>query len=311
MSRRTGNPLRRPGTVRSLIPSGGEEIRRFPGIPAPVFSSGYTVESLWYAEDMSGLFLSDLHLFSRRSVGQAHWEQQQAAVAKASVIVLGGDIFDIRWSQLGSFRKTLKAAERWLEEAIRLNPKASWVYLLGNHDCHPAIQEMLQTLSERHEGFSWNPSVWQTGTSLFLHGDILDAERHPLGLHGYRESFHEETPRGPVGNLLYSAVIESRMHGVVPRFRHTRRRTCDRLIDYLKQECGESFSSVRQVYFGHTHIPMSGFQHEGLEFHNAGSGIRHLKFRPARFDAVPATLDLSMLTPSSSPEMAEPSDHSE
>lgn len=233
---------------------------------------------------MSGLFLSDLHLFSRRSVGQSHWERHRASISSARVVVLGGDIFDLRWSQLGTLRNTLNAAEQWLENAIRLNPSASWIYLLGNHDCHPAVQEMLTALAERHPGFVWSPSVWQVGSNLFLHGDILDARRHRGGLAGYRSMFHEEDPRGPVGNLLYSAVISTRIHGMVPRVRHTRRRTCQQLLTWLNQEQGSGMDSVRRIYFGHTHVPISGFHFGGYEFFNAGSGIRHLKCLPARFD---------------------------
>ncbi len=59
---------------------------------------------------MNGLFISDLHLFSQRSIGQWHWEQQLASIESAEAVVLGGDIFDIRWSQRGNLDATIAAA---------------------------------------------------------------------------------------------------------------------------------------------------------------------------------------------------------
>ena len=102
---------------------------------------------------MTGLFLSDLHLFSRRSIGQWHWDRNADVIAAAKSIVLGGDMFDFRWSQLGSLDASLDAAAAWLEKAIALNPSASWMYLLGNHDCHPRMQALLSSISDQYPTF--------------------------------------------------------------------------------------------------------------------------------------------------------------
>jgi len=232
---------------------------------------------------MTGLFLSDLHLFSQRSVGQRLWDQNRTSIATAESIVLGGDIFDFRWSQLGGLDATLLAASEWLEKAIALNPKASWVYLLGNHDCHPRMQELLSSFRERYPSFEWSPTFWRIGTNVFLHGDVLDGLRHSQGLESYRACFHDESPKGPIGNLLYSAVIESRLHGVVPRLRHTRRQTCRKLLQYLESCDASMLPEVQNIYFGHTHIPMLGYRFDRFDFHNTGSGIRHLTLKPASF----------------------------
>lgn len=233
---------------------------------------------------MTGLFLSDLHLFSRRSVGQLRWNQNRTLISAASTIVLGGDMFDFRWSQLGSLDATLAAADRWLENAIALNPDASWVYLLGNHDCHPRLQTILSSFGEKHANFVWSPTVWRIGSNVFLHGDVLDGIRHASGLDSYRAGFHDESPRGPVGNLLYSAIIQTRLHGVVPRLRHTPRQTCRTLLEYLGRSDVDMLSNVRNIFFGHMHVPMSSYRFDGFDFHNAGSGIRFLKFAPAIFE---------------------------
>lgn len=233
---------------------------------------------------MAGLFLSDLHLFSRRSIGQRLWEESRPSITAAKSIVLGGDIFDFRWSRLGGIDATLGAASEWLEDAIALNPTAAWVYLLGNHDCHPRMQELLSAFQERYPNFAWSATFWRIGSNVFLHGDILDGMRHSSGLESYREGFHDDVSKGPIGNLLYSAVIESRLHSVVPRLRRTRRQTCRTLLKYLESCDASLLPEVQNIYFGHTHIPMNQYRFDRFAFHNTGSGIRHLTLKPAFFE---------------------------
>lgn len=233
---------------------------------------------------MTGLFLSDLHLFSRRSIGQQHWEQHAESISQARSIVLGGDIFDIRWSQLGALEDTIEAAGQWLENAIALNPAADWVYLLGNHDCHPKLQALLSSLSAKYSSFVWSPDVWRIGSNIFLHGDVLDGMRHQGGLDSYRACFHEDIPKGEISNLLYSAVLRTRLHGVVPRLRHSRQQTCRTLLNYLKSCDADLLPEIRNIFFGHTHVPMQGYRFDRFEFHNAGSGIRYLTLAPATFE---------------------------
>jgi UDP-2,3-diacylglucosamine hydrolase len=107
--------------------------------------------------------------------------------------------------------------------------------------------------------------------------------RHARGLDSYRECFHDEAPKGAIGNLLYSAVIESRLHGVVPRLRHTRRQTCRRLLQYLESCDASLLPEVQNIYFGHTHVPMLDYRFDRFGFHNTGSGIRYLTLKPAFF----------------------------
>ena len=65
-----------------------------------------------------GVFVSDLHLFSPRSAAQAVPDQLAQVSAADQCIVLGGDIFDFRWSIRGSHELTLSAAIHWLEELL-------------------------------------------------------------------------------------------------------------------------------------------------------------------------------------------------
>ena len=58
----------------------------------------------------SSYFVSDLHLFSRRSLAPRHEAALHAAAARAHTFVLGGDIFDFRWSHYHSPEETARQA---------------------------------------------------------------------------------------------------------------------------------------------------------------------------------------------------------
>ena len=58
---------------------------------------------------LTGLVVSDLHLFSARSE-YARYEERFLDLCKGKdLLVLNGDIVDFKWSQLGSFEATADA----------------------------------------------------------------------------------------------------------------------------------------------------------------------------------------------------------
>ncbi|MFT5031383.1 MAG: UDP-2,3-diacylglucosamine pyrophosphatase LpxH, partial [Candidatus Binatia bacterium] len=67
-------------------------------------------------------FVSDLHLFSKRSRGHLHQGAIERAAADADAFVLAGDNFDFHWSTFGSIEKSAAAAARWLERLARGAP---------------------------------------------------------------------------------------------------------------------------------------------------------------------------------------------
>jgi UDP-2,3-diacylglucosamine hydrolase len=233
---------------------------------------------------MRGVFISDLHLFSQRSVGQGHWESIAPRLFEAECVVLGGDIFDFRWSRLGSFEHSLSAAHSWLERAVDANPNARWIYVMGNHDCQPEFGNRLEQMALRHHRFRWHPSHWRLGDHLFLHGDLLEGRGSPQEWSRFRRRFHEVTPRGALGNALYRVAVGTRMHDWPARLRHRPERMCRSIVNRVGNWHPTLLDGLRHVVFGHTHVPLSKWRHGSLDFHNAGSGIRHLEFNPIWFE---------------------------
>ena len=81
-------------------------------------------------------FVSDLHLCSRRSQAPRHEAAIHAAAARASTFVLGGDIFDFRWSTLPTADETVRHAIRWLDDLVASHPQCDFHFIQGNHDCN-------------------------------------------------------------------------------------------------------------------------------------------------------------------------------
>ena len=95
--------------------------------------------------------------------------------------------------------------------------------------------------------FCWNRYYVRIGDSI-LHGDVADPIMDQQGLTDKREQWDAYEPRGVPANMLYD--IDQGTH-----------------------------NGLRHVYFGHTHKAVSGFEYEGLIFHNGGASTRGISFR--------------------------------
>ncbi len=72
----------------------------------------------------------------------------ESACSDSRLIVLGGDIFDFRWARLGGHQATLAASKQWLGSLIEKHPHATIVYIMGNHDSHPDMCQLLSELAK-------------------------------------------------------------------------------------------------------------------------------------------------------------------
>ncbi len=228
-----------------------------------------------------GVFVSDLHLFSPRSAADAIAEQLAQTNACDQCIVLGGDIFDFRWSIRGSHDLTLAAAIEWLEELLANSGEAQVRFIPGNHDCHPEFLQLLTELANRRGRFDWHDHHFQIGDALFLHGDVLDAKGN---LSNYRARFHHEHPQTGFKHGLYDVVVGLRLHKLVPLLRHRPQLTCRRLRLLIDSLPAASQTPFERVFFGHTHAPMSGFESQNVRYYNPGAALKHMQAHPQQFE---------------------------
>lgn len=222
--------------------------------------------------------ISDLHLFSRRSQAAKRSDELERVVRESRRLVLAGDIVDFKWSEIGDEERTAEAAAEWIERLMRINPRCEFHYVLGNHDHHPALIARLTALAECHGRFHWERFQMRLGNAVFLHGDAANARMSPKRLGEYREKFAEHGQRGTAMNRLYDLAVATRIHVVGAKVLYPRRRVLRRLYRYLDQIEAGPVQGVRNVYFGHTHLALSGVEYGGLRFYNCGAPIAGLKF---------------------------------
>jgi predicted MPP superfamily phosphohydrolase len=231
---------------------------------------------------MSGkqFFVSDLHHFSRRSLAPKHDAAIHRAAREATTFVLGGDIFDFRWSTLPTFERTLAAAVAWLERLTSVNPECTFHFVFGNHDYNRQFVHAIDELAQRVENLHWHRTHLRLGDSLFLHGDIADKPRlcHQKLLLRRQKYWHDEEARGHVANLMYDWAMRAHLHQVA-KLVHRHERVTRRLLHYVDLIGHGPTSGLRHVYFGHTHYAMSHYERGGLLFHNGGAPMKGLDFR--------------------------------
>jgi len=224
-------------------------------------------------------FVSDLHLFARRSQATAYLATMKQRARGAHTFVLGGDIFDFRWTTLASVDQTVNAAANWLRDLVESAPRCQFHMLLGNHDHHGCLIKRLQKLADEQENLSWDPYYLRLGDSIFLHGDAVDGDATHDGLVQLREGNPKHVKRGPTANMLYDTVVQTGVHRAAPVVAYPKRRTARRLLEYLEDVGHGAAAGARNVYFGHTHRPLHAYEYRGVRFHNGGAPIKGVPFR--------------------------------
>lgn len=224
-------------------------------------------------------FVADLHLFANRSVAHRYREEIGRAAAKATTFVLGGDIFDFRWSRHASTGHAVDEAIAWLSALAAESPRCHFHFLLGNHDYHQGLIDRLADLQRKTPNLSWHPFYFRQGWNIFIHGDAADRKTTGETLADRRARWLHHRRRGRTMNRLYDLVVATRLHGPWPYVIYRRRVVAKRILAYLRDIGQGPEQGVRHVYFGHIHRPMADYRYGGLVLHNCGAPIKGSRFR--------------------------------
>jgi UDP-2,3-diacylglucosamine pyrophosphatase LpxH len=225
-------------------------------------------------------FLSDLHLCSRRSEAPRHVAAIHAAASRAGTFILGGDIFDFRWSTLPTAEETVRHAIRWLDELVASHPRCDFHFVQGNHDCNRRFVSALESYSATRPNLTTHAYVLRLGKNVFLHGDAADHPR--MGqqrLKKRREHWSRDETRSQVRHVLYDLAVTARLHRLAGKVAHPRRRAVHRILGYLRTIQHGPEAGVEHVYFGHTHDALHNYRYRGVTFHNPGAPMPGLAFR--------------------------------
>jgi UDP-2,3-diacylglucosamine hydrolase len=234
-------------------------------------------------------FVSDLHLFANRSSAPRIHDAIERALRCSDTFVLGGDIFDFRWSRYRSHEETIEQSLHWLKGLVAINPECRIHYLLGNHDANPSFISALQALTSDYPQLVHHPHILRLGNTTFLHGDIIDA-KIPFSV-----DFHEllderraaeELRSRPPGfqHSLYDVAVRTRVHRLVANLANSNTKVLGRVSQYLSWAGHGPESGTRNVYFGHTHRSMEKVTYDGMQFSNPGAAIQGIDFRIIEVD---------------------------
>lgn len=240
-------------------------------------------------------FISDLHLFSRRSCA-ASWEGAfRAAIEQSHTFILGGDIFDFRWSTQESLRHAIDDAQIWLRRLVGLNANCNFHYLLGNHDCHPDFVQSLAELADDSNNFVWHRHFLRIEDCVFLHGDVVDAkvragQDFDQILDAKRLAGELRDPPKAISHALYDVAVRARVHRLVVQLAKPKEMVLRRLVRYLELHQLTSETGVSQVYFGHTHRSLNAVPFAGMHFYNPGAAIKGLPFSMIEANVISAPI---------------------
>jgi len=234
-----------------------------------------------------GIVVSDLHLFARRSNGEACFHSVRADLASVDLLVLNGDIFDFRWSTLPGHGTTVDAAVTWLQDLAADFPRCEIHYVLGNHDCLALFRDRLPRLCATGSRLHWHEHHLRLGTALFLHGDCTVDRMDLPALQAYRRIWEQDRQRGTVAGAAYLLADRLGLTRWVHDRHFPRDRTVARIVHHLDHTHEGWRKQIRDCYFGHTHRAFADHASEGVNFHNTGSAIRGMEFKPIRFATTP------------------------
>jgi UDP-2,3-diacylglucosamine pyrophosphatase LpxH len=233
-------------------------------------------------ESQTVCVVSDLHLFSKRTHAHLYLGLIYEAASESDFFILNGDTFDFRWSTLETRRDTILQALHWLETFSRRVPTCRIHFILGNHDYERGLIDALPELTEQLPNLAWHPFHLRLGSNIFLHGDVANSTMTVDDLANYRRTWLHDRSRGKVLNFVHDRAFDIGLHKAVSRLAFPPRRVARRIYAYLKDVGEDILDGAKDIYFGHTHVPISGYVYRGLRFHNCGAPIRGLEFSMLR-----------------------------
>jgi predicted phosphodiesterase len=228
-----------------------------------------------------GYVVSDLHIFGCASLWKRYEADFYRAVDKHSIIVFNGDTFDFKRSKFSSSSETSTHAISWLKDLCKSHPSKKFYYLLGNHDSQREFTTALTQAASTISNLSVEIDTLRIGASIFLHGDAIDLPIGATDLKLVRESYYSCEPN--FSSCAFAEVVMRLRINLLEYLKHSKKSLATKLLEYLNNTRPDLLEGAKDIFFGHTHVPFSDFEHQGRLFHNTGSLIRGLGWNPREF----------------------------
>jgi UDP-2,3-diacylglucosamine hydrolase len=150
--------------------------------------------------------------------------------------------------------------------------------VVGNHDNLLDFLKALESYIADEPHVSCHPHYVRLGKALFLHGDVANRKMNHLQLSRWRERWHDDTKKARFLDWIYDVAFALRVHKAVHRITFPSALVAKRVMHYLESIGEGPESGTEDVYFGHTHMALSDYEHGGVRFHNCGAPMPGLEF---------------------------------
>ncbi len=221
-----------------------------------------------------GYVVSDLHMCTKWTSVEEYMCDIRKAAANADFFVFNGDIFDFRWSTLGSAAATAKFAIKWFSDICDDFPNCTFIYILGNHDAHKNILKPIAQFAKKQDNFIWHSSFIKIGSSLFMHGDLIFSMRNKSPFE--RKKYKHRNPVRSIIQKTYHRVIKMGAHRLISKV-HAKERCAKYVMQVLEKDHSHQLKDITDIYIGHTHVGFSDYNYNNYTFHNSGSAIHDLQ----------------------------------
>ncbi len=219
------------------------------------------------SSEKKGYVISDFHFLSEQDLKGPAGDKLESLAREADFLVIAGDMLDFRRLQDQS-NQLMHDAIVYLDALLTRNPDCRVFYVLGNHDGLAFLHDALKELSARRANFEVCPVSLRFGDRLFFHGDLPFEKHLPEPLERPRV-MRDKRPKRLRGRC-YLLILRWRLHrGPFTWFLQWF--TATGITRWLGRTPDEYRRGIREVYFGHIHLPFAGYRKNGMVFHNSGS----------------------------------------
>jgi UDP-2,3-diacylglucosamine pyrophosphatase LpxH len=231
----------------------------------------------------SGYVVSDMHIFGCSSLYTRYLPTFYSQVSSHSVTILNGDTFDFKRSIFKSSQETTRYALEWLRDLSRRASQSKIFFIVGNHDCQLIFLHALIQALPQLPNISLVTDSLRLGSSLFLHGDVVDLPRDTSDITQVRQRYDLVEPN--LADRIFAQLVTHLGVNKIEYLRHPKHNLVERIVQHVRLTDPSGTEGLQDIYFGHTHVPFHNFQYAGIRFHNTGSMIRGLPWRPIEFSA--------------------------
>jgi len=213
-------------------------------------------------ENKKVAIISDTHIGSERSRFRYIALNDTIGLFKSmDTVVLNGDTFTLLGkpstrsailteANREHLQKRMDTLFIELERILRECPNTHFHYLVGNHDGFPPAYDRLQELAKHYKNLEPHYEQLILGDALFTHGDL----NIPPKYLSTRNAFSTDRKR----NFSLPGGVPGEMEQAMYQD----------ICQNMKQ--AGRLNNISSVFIGHTHMPVFGYEVEGVRFYNSG-----------------------------------------